>query len=65
ALKVIGQLPQGDSGKTLLDFSDASQIDEWAGEAMAAFVVTGTIGGSNGSLTPLSTTTRAEMAQVL
>ena len=65
ALKVIGQLPQGDSGKTVLDFSDASQIDEWAGEAMAAFVATGTIGGSNGSLTPLSTTTRAEMAQVL
>lgn len=26
ALKVIGQLPQGDSGNTVPDFSDATQI---------------------------------------
>jgi hypothetical protein len=32
---------------------------------MAAFVVTGTVGGSNGKLNPTGTTTRAEMAQVL
>lgn len=65
ALKVIGKLPTGDSGKTVFDFSDTTQIDSWAQEAMATFVVTGTVGGSNGQLTPTGTTTRAEMAQVL
>ncbi|MEA5039122.1 MAG: YDG domain-containing protein [Clostridiaceae bacterium] len=65
ALKIIGQLPQGNSGKTVLDFSDASQISDWAREAMATFVVTGTVVGSNGKLTPTGTATRAEIAQVL
>lgn len=65
ALKVIGKLPQGNSGKTLSDFTDANSVADWAEEAMTLLVKTGTIGGSNGVLTPLSTTTRAEMAQVL
>ncbi|MFY9188916.1 MAG: S-layer homology domain-containing protein [bacterium] len=65
ALKVIGKLPQGDSGKTLDHFSDAGQIDSWAKEAMTLLVKTGTIGGNAGKLNPTSTTTRAEMAQVL
>jgi len=65
ALKVMGQLPEGDSSKTLSDFTDAGQIDTWAKEAMALLVKTGTVGGSNGKLTPQGTTTRAEMAQVL
>ena len=65
ALKIIGQLPQDDSGKTLDHFSDAGQIDSWAKEAMRLMVKTGTIGGNAGKLNPTSTTTRAEMAQVL
>ena len=65
ALKVIVQLPQGDSGKTLADFSDAGQIDTWAKDAMTLFVKAGTVSGSGGKLTPTGTTTRAEMAQVL
>jgi uncharacterized repeat protein (TIGR02543 family) len=65
ALNVIGQLPQGDSDKTLGHFSDAGQIDSWAKEAMTLLVKTGTIGGNAGKLNPTSTTTRAEMAQVL
>jgi hypothetical protein len=65
ALKIIGQLSQGDSGKTLDHFSDAGQIDSWAKEAMTLMVKTGTIGGNAGKLNPTSTTTRAEMAQVL
>jgi hypothetical protein len=65
ALKVIRQLPQGDFGKTLSDFTDAGQIDLWAKDAMTLLVETGTVGGNNGVLTPLSTTSRAEMAQVL
>ena len=64
-LKVSGQLPQGDSGKSLSSFSDAGQIDSWAKNAMTLLVETGTIGGNNGMLTPKSTATRAEMAQVL
>jgi hypothetical protein len=64
-LKVIGQLPQGNSGKTLDQFTDAGQIDSWAKDAMTLLVKTGTVGGSGGKLTPAGTTTRAEMAQVL
>jgi hypothetical protein len=65
ALKVIGQLPQGDSDKTLNNFTDAGQIDSWAKEAMTLMVKTGTIGGNAGKLNPTGTTTRAEMARVL
>lgn len=65
ALKIIGRLPQGNSGKTLSDFTDAGQIDSWAKDAITLLVETGTVGGSNGALMPLSTTTRADMAQVL
>ena len=65
ALRVIGQLPEGDSGKTLSDFTDAGQVDTWAKDAMTLLVKTGTVGGSGGKLNPTGTTTRAEMAQVL
>ena len=65
ALKAIGQLPQGGSGKTLSDFSDSNSVADWAKEAMALLVKTGVIGGSAGKLSPASTATRAEMAQVL
>ncbi|MDD4239237.1 MAG: S-layer homology domain-containing protein [Desulfotomaculaceae bacterium] len=64
-LKVTGTLPQGNSGKTLSDFSDAGDIASWAMDAMTLLVETGTVGGSGGKLSPVSTTTRAEMAQVL
>ncbi|ABZ82764.1 multidomain protein with s-layer homology region, ig motif, i-set domain, pkd domain [Heliomicrobium modesticaldum Ice1] len=65
ALKVIGHLPRGDSGKTLSDFSDADDVALWAKEAMKLLMETGTIGGSGGKLLPQDTTTRAQMAQVL
>ncbi|MCM1566278.1 MAG: S-layer homology domain-containing protein [Dehalobacter sp.] len=79
ALKVIGQLPgthersvseaddqpQGDSGNKLSGFSDAGQIDSWAKKALTLLVDTGTVSGNAGKLSPTSTTTRAEMAQVL
>ncbi|NLL57582.1 MAG: S-layer homology domain-containing protein [Firmicutes bacterium] len=65
ALKVIGQLPEGSSGKTFSDFSDSDAIAPWAKEAMMLLVKAGIVGGSNGKLTPQGTTTRAEMAQVL
>jgi hypothetical protein len=65
ALSVIGQLPQGSSGKTLQDFSDAAEVASWAEEAMSNFVETGTVFGSGGKLIPTGTATRAEIAQVL
>jgi uncharacterized repeat protein (TIGR02543 family) len=65
ALKAIGMLPQGNSGKALSDFTDDGQISPWSKKAMTVLVETGTIGGSNGKLHPMSTTTRAEIAQVL
>ena len=65
ALKVIGGLPQGSTGKSLSAFTDAGQIAPWAQEAMALLVRTGTVGGSGRGLPPVDTTTRGEMAQVL
>jgi hypothetical protein len=65
ALKTIGQLPQGNSGKRLTDFTDAGQVTSWAKNAMTLFVRSGIIGGSGERLNPTSTATRAEMAQVL
>ncbi len=65
ALKVIDQIPTGDSGRTLSDFADAGQINPWALDSMTLLVNTGTIGGSGGNIYPADTTTRAEMAQVL
>ena len=65
ALKVIGQLPEGSSDKTLSDFTDSDAIAPWAREAMKLLVEAGTVGGSDEKLTPQGTTTRAEMAQVL
>jgi hypothetical protein len=64
-LNAANQLPQGDSGKTLSDFTDAGQIDAWAVDAMTLLAETGVINGSGGKLRPNSTTSRAEMAQVL
>lgn len=64
-LKAIDRLPQGDSGKTLSDFTDSGSIASYAKEATACLVETGVISGSNGLLNPTSATTRAQMAQVL
>lgn len=64
-LKLIGELPEGTTGKAVTDFTDAGTIATWAKEAMTFFVGTGTIGGNNGLLLPVDTTNRAQMAQVL
>lgn len=65
ALKAIEQLPEGDSGKTLSDYSDADDIASWAKDAMKLLVETGIVSGSGNSLSPKDTTTRAQMAQLL
>jgi len=65
ALNIINRLPLGESAKTLSSFADGIDIAPWAKEAMAHLVETGIINGSGGKLNPVSTSTRAEMAQVL
>jgi hypothetical protein len=64
-LKSIGELPEGDSGKTLTDFSDSGGIAVWAEEAMTTMLAGGIVEGSGGKLSPAGTTTRAQMAQVI
>ncbi|MPM87845.1 Endo-1,4-beta-xylanase A [bioreactor metagenome] len=64
ALNVLGRLPGGVSGKTLADFSDASEISPWAKDAMAFLIETGIVTGSEGKLNPVDTTTRAQMGTV-
>ncbi|HWQ79509.1 MAG TPA: S-layer homology domain-containing protein [Anaerovoracaceae bacterium] len=65
ALKEIGRLPEGTSGKPLSSFNDADGVASWAKEALTLLAQTGTVAGSGGKLAPTGTTTRAEMAQVL
>ncbi len=65
ALKSLGKLPEGDSGKTLADFTDSGDVEPWATEAMTALAKSGTIAGSGGKLDPTGRSTRAQMAQVL
>ena len=65
ALNLIDQPPQGSSDKTLMDFTDAAEVVPWAKDAMSDFVESGVVYGSGGKLNPTSTTTRAEIAQVL
>jgi len=65
ALKAIGELPAGTSGKQLSAFSDAEHVASWAKDAMKFMVETGIISGNDGKLSATDTTTRAEMTQVL
>ena len=64
-LKIIGRLPEVTGDNTLSDFTDAGDIASWAKDSMKLLVTTGIVSGSGGKLSPTSTTTRAEMAQVL
>ncbi len=65
AIGILGQPRDGDSGKTLDDFSDAANVASWAKEATAYLVETGAVAGYNGKLYPTVSATRAETAQVL
>lgn len=65
ALNKLDKLPDGDSGKTLSDFSGSGDIASWAQEAMAYLVQSGVVSGDGGTLDPTDGSTRAQMAQVL
>lgn len=65
ALNALGQLPEGDSGKTVSDFADSGSVAPYAQKAMDYLVEAGVVGGKNGYLLPQNSSTRAQMAQVL
>jgi hypothetical protein len=65
ALRVVGRLPDGDSGRVMADFSDGDKVSHYAREAVAYLVEAGVVSGDNNMLLPMTTATRAEMAQVL
>ncbi|MGD9567741.1 MAG: S-layer homology domain-containing protein [Sedimentibacter sp.] len=64
-LKLINQLPYGNLGKKLSDFSDENLVAPWAKEAMQILTETKIITGSEGKLNPEGYASRAEMAQLI
>jgi hypothetical protein len=64
-LKSLGGLPDTVSGKSLSDFTDESNIADYARDAIAALLANGVISGSSHVMSPQNACTRAEMAQVL
>ncbi len=64
-LEGLNKLPKFTSPQILEDYMDHEDILPWAREPMSQLVKAGIIKGSNHTLTPLHSTTRAEMAQVL
>lgn len=64
-LMVLNELPQGNVGKLLADFTDRGEIADWAKEAMNLFVKAGLVSGDGGRLNPAGDATRAQTAQVL
>lgn len=65
ALKVIDEVPAASTDKQLSSFNDAAEIADWAEEALSTLVKSSIFSGSNNSINPTSSTTRAEIAQVL
>ncbi|QOX65330.1 hypothetical protein FRZ06_19205 [Anoxybacterium hadale] len=71
-LKNIGKLSERDfektltdSGKSLADFSDSTELSDWAKDAVNLFVEQGIISGSNGRIAAKGDVTRAQLAQML
>lgn len=65
ALKSMGQMVKGNSGKATSDFTDSSNVSPWAKQAIDHMVGTGIVAGTDGRLDPEGVTKRAQMAQVL
>lgn len=65
ALKVIDEVPANVNNTSLSSFKDVDKIALWANEALSSLVKAGVVGGYNNNLYPTSTTTRAEISQVL
>lgn len=65
ALQAAGLPVSGEAAAALENFSDASQVGDYAREAAEAFVKAGLLQGNGGLLCPLDTMSRAEMAVLL
>ncbi len=65
ALRAMNRIPDSVSGKSLSGYKDASDIAPWARDAIKQLAESGIINGSDGSLNPAGTSTRAEAAQTL
>ena len=65
ALKVIDEVPSEHINKPITSFNDEDQVASWANEAMSALYKAGIVTGNNNYLNPRTSTTRAEIAQVL
>lgn len=64
-LSVLGKLPQGDAGRTLVSYSDSGEIASYAQAAVERFVKAGVLSSSGDKLNPKDIATRTEMAQIL
>jgi hypothetical protein len=64
-LKSLGELPTRTIAKDLNDFKDAGKVSDYANEAIALFVKSGIISGSNGNILPADSASRAQFVQIL
>jgi hypothetical protein len=64
-LDLLSALPEAADGGGVADYGDAGKIADYARDPMDALVKGGIVTGSSGTLDPLGTSTRAQMAQVL
>jgi len=55
----------GDSGKTLSDYTDGTDVADFAREATGYMIKTGLVSGFAGVIDPSGSSTRAQMAQLL
>ncbi len=64
-LEKVNKLPKGSSGQTTVNYIDKDKIADYAIKPMEYLIKAGAIKGDNGKLNPTTTTTRAQLAQVL
>lgn len=65
ALRIIDEVPESLNNKQLSSFNDASDVADWANQAISALIRANVVSGSNDNLYPRRSTTRAEIAQLL
>ncbi|MCC8097407.1 MAG: S-layer homology domain-containing protein [Eubacterium sp.] len=62
---VTGKTISSSNTEALADFSDTDEISSYAEESIIGMVEAGIINGSNGNISPLANTTRAETAVIM
>lgn len=64
-LKVLDELPKAGTGKELEKFTDSTEIDSWATEAIKVLTAADVVGEGTDKIAPKNPSTRAEMALAL